>query len=81
MCQAEKVEYLSQMLADNAVQLHKLSAPDCTTIAAYACGDHYHIGHDGLTSEAREKAASCKAAHPFCRPYRTQARRRQRSSR
>lgn len=68
MCTVEKVEYLSQMVAENAVALHKLSAPECTTIAAYPCGDHWHIGHDGLTAEARARARSCKAEHPFYRP-------------
>ncbi|WP_374457727.1 hypothetical protein [Nocardioides sp.] len=69
MCDdVEKVDYLSQMLADNAVELHKLTAPGCTTIAAYPCGDHWHIGHDGLTAEARAKARTCKAEHPFYSP-------------
>lgn len=71
MCAVDKVEYLSQMLADNAAELHKLSAPDCTTIAAYQCPhdpEHWHIGHDGLTAEARAKARTCKAEHPFYRP-------------
>lgn len=69
MCDdVEKVDYLSQMLAENAAELHKLSAPECTTIAAYPCGDHFHIGHDGLTAEARAKARACKAEHPFYRP-------------
>ena len=68
MCHVEKVEYLSQMLADNAVELHHLSCPDCTTIGAFPCEDHWHIGHDGLTAEARAQAARCKAAHPFYVP-------------
>lgn len=69
MCDAaDKVDYLSQMLAENAVQLHKLSAPECTTIAAYQCGDHWHIGHDGRTPAAKAQARACKAAHPFYRP-------------
>lgn len=73
---AEKVDYLSQMLADNAVVLHGLSAPDCTTIAAYRCGDHGHLGHSGLTSDERRKAATCKAEHPFYAPFRRRMHRR-----
>lgn len=66
MCDhADKVEYLSQMLADNAVELHRMSAPDCTTITAYPCGDHWHLGHDGHVPNAKERRAACKAAHPF----------------
>lgn len=80
MCHVEKVEYLSQMTADNAVTLHQLSCPDCTTIAAYPCGDHFHIGHDGLTAEARHAAAACKAEHPFYRPLARQMHRRTRSA-
>lgn len=72
----EKVEYLSEAVANNAVQLHLLSAPDCTTIAAYPCGDHWHIGHDGLTTEARAKARACKAEHPFYRPVARRMRKR-----
>lgn len=69
MCDhVDKVEYLSQMLADNAVELHHFSAPECTTIGAYPCGDHFHIGHSGLTSDERARAAACKAAHPFTPP-------------
>lgn len=69
MCDSvDKVDYLSRAVAANAVELHKFSAPECTTIAAYACGDHFHIGHDGLTAEARTLAAACKAAHPFYAP-------------
>jgi hypothetical protein len=69
MCDCvDKVEYLSNMLADNAVELHHFSAPECTTIAAYPCGDHWHIGHDGLTAAARRAARACKAAHPFHAP-------------
>lgn len=56
------------MVADNAVTLHTFSSPDCTTISAWECGDHFHIGHDGLTPEARAATAACKAAHPFTRP-------------
>lgn len=71
MCTVDKVEYLSEAVANNAVQLHLFCAPDCTTFAAYPCDDqghdlpHWHTGHDGLTAEARAKAAACKAAHPF----------------
>lgn len=80
MCTVEKVEYLSQMLADNAVQLHKLSSPGCTTIEAYPCGDHYHLGHDGLTPEARSKAATCKAERPFYGvPFRRRMHRRRKA--
>jgi len=67
MCEAigsaGKSEHLSRMLAENAVELHRWTAPDCTTIEAYPCGDHYHVGH---SSHAAGEA--CKAAHPFRRP-------------
>lgn len=54
----EKVAYLSEYLASNAVYLHKLIDPDCTDIGAYACGDHWHIGH-----RHREAGDRCKASH------------------
>lgn len=79
MCHVDKVEYLSQMLAENAVVLHQLSAPECTTIQAFPCGDHFHIGHDGLTPEARARAASCKAEHPFYSPFRRRMHRRKKA--
>lgn len=71
MCeQVDKLDYLSQAVAENAVVLHKLSAPDCTTIAAYPCHDHWHLGHSGLNADERAKAAACKSEHPFYAPFR-----------
>lgn len=62
-CGVDKPAYLSRAVADNAVTLHLLSAPDCRKFAPYPCGDHFHVGH-------KSKAAGtwCKAAHPFHRP-------------
>lgn len=44
-CPPDHLEYLSQMLADNAVILHKMIHPTCVGIQAFPCGDHWHIGH------------------------------------
>lgn len=44
-CPREHVAYGSQMLADNALALHLMRCPWCTSIEAFACGDHFHIGH------------------------------------
>lgn len=69
MCDVtDKPEHPSRMVAENAVELHKWSAPDCTTINAYPCGDHFHIGHDGATPALKAAGARCKARHPFRRP-------------
>lgn len=66
MCErVHKLDLLSEATAANMVKLHKISAPDCTTINAYPCGDHFHIGHDGSTAALRALAAKCKAEHPF----------------
>lgn len=51
--EGKHIEYLSQMLADNAVILHKFLSPTCDTIVAFECGDHFHIGH---TSKAGKTA-------------------------
>lgn len=79
MCHVDKVEYLSQMLADNAVELHRLAAPECTTIQAFPCGDHWHLGHSGLTADERRKAHACKAEHPFYSPFRRRMHRRKKA--
>lgn len=45
-CPREHVEYGSQMLADNAITLHLMRCPWCVSIEVFACGDHFHIGHN-----------------------------------
>lgn len=55
--EGKHVAYLSQMLADNAVTLHLMLSPTCTTIQAFECGDHFHIGHT-----TRAGKADCLAA-------------------
>lgn len=59
----EKVAYLSEFVANNAAELHRMSHPGCVEIDAYACGDHWHIGH-------HDRAAGewCKATNVNTRP-------------
>lgn len=52
-CPSDHTTYLSQAVADNAVTLHLFKSPHCTTINAFPCGDHFHIGH---TSKAGKEA-------------------------
>lgn len=69
MCdRVDKVDLLSEATAANMVELHRMSAPECTAINAYPCGDHFHIGHDSSTPEAKAAGAACKAAHRFTTP-------------
>lgn len=56
ICPREHVAYGSQMLADNAVTLHLMRCPWCVSIEAFACGDHFHIGHRNA-----KKGRDCKA--------------------
>lgn len=70
---ADKIPYLSEMCAANAVWLHQVRFPDCPGIAAYACGDHHHVGHP--TKAAREACAAAQTPRPRHRPMHRQRRR------
>lgn len=60
-CPPDHMEYLSQMLADNAVTLHSFTHPGCTGIRAFECGDHWHIGHEDWRNK--------RDCPPTIRPY------------
>lgn len=52
----DRVPYPSAEVADNAVTLHHLANGEaCAGVKAYACGDHWHIGH-----ATREAAGECR---------------------
>ena len=65
--------YDSEMLANNAVTLHRLASPDCEGIYAFPCMDHFHIGHRKPSQSAR-----CKASSPT-RPHSKRAAKAQRT--
>lgn len=44
-CPPDHIEYLSEMLAENALTLHDFMHPGCVGIQKFRCGDHWHIGH------------------------------------
>ena len=69
-CPPRHVEYLSAMLADNAVVLHGIANPSCQGFAAFPCGDHYHVGHT-----SPEVGNRCKAATALLVEEREQRRR------
>lgn len=52
-CPPKHTVYLSQMVADNAVTLHRFQNPDCTSITTFPCGDHFHIGHNTKAGKER----------------------------
>lgn len=41
----EHLAYPSETVAENAVTLHTWAIPACHTFHAFACGDHWHVGH------------------------------------
>lgn len=43
------VDYLSQMLADNAVTIHQLRHPNCGGFHSFPHGDHFHVGHPSVS--------------------------------
>ena len=55
----EKGEHAYANLAENAAELHRWAAPTCPGVEAYACSDHFHVGH-----VSPHAGAACKAAHP-----------------
>lgn len=58
-CPPRHVEYLSQMLADNAMTLHSFIHPGCPGTDRWECGDHWHIGH-----KTKEDKQICVATTP-----------------
>lgn len=69
---AEKVAYLSQYLATNAVTLHGFMHPDCPGIEAYPCHDctDWHIGHP-LRGARCKTEAPLRPKWPKARIYKT----------
>lgn len=63
-CPANHTEYLSEFVASNAVTLHLFQNPTCTTIQAFPCGDHWHIGHVTKAGKAACIAAQATPSGP-----------------
>jgi hypothetical protein len=45
--------HASQMLADNMVTLHFMANPNCGGFSSFKCGDHWHVGHNGVKAKAQ----------------------------
>ena len=56
--------YLSQMLADNAVTLHRIRDAHCPAYSAFPHGDHWHVGHPSKGDGDICKAASVRVWRP-----------------
>lgn len=66
-CPPGHLVYGSQQVATNATELHKMSSPWCSSIEAFPCADHFHIGHSNkegreLCRAESEKRTEQKAA-------------------
>jgi hypothetical protein len=55
-CPPGHIDYLSAATTSNALALRRVAHPWCEGMHSWACGDHFHIGHDSPAIGDRCKA-------------------------